>query len=141
MIDGAKGGSAREEKGTTRQRRANALAHRTCAWTLKVSLKGDLLRGMGEALIGKPDKMPLFPDGAGSDFATSRSTGKSGRRALVEPPFDFGVDDCRVLAPQEIIDTHIAEFAFFFPEAAIEAVLVPGGPHLPVLVRGEEPRF
>jgi hypothetical protein len=99
MIAGARGGSAREEKGTSRQRRANALAHSTCAWTLKVSLKGDLLRGMDEALIGKPDKMLLFPDGAGSDFGTSRSTGKSGRRALVEPPFDFGVDDCRALVP------------------------------------------
>jgi len=58
-----------------------------------------MLRGMDEALIGKPDMMADFPDGTGSDFGASRSTGKSGRRALVEPPFDFGVDDCRALVP------------------------------------------
>ena len=51
----------------------------------------------GPALILKASLKGFLP--RGRDFGTSRSTGKSGRRTLVEPPFDFGVDDCRALVP------------------------------------------
>jgi hypothetical protein len=60
-----------------------------------------------------------------SDFGASRSTGKSGRRALVDPPVGFGVDDCRAMVPLRFVDADTGEFAFFFTDGAIEAVVVP----------------
>src|SRR5208337_1972759 len=40
-----------------------------------------------------------------------------------------------------VVDQHIGEFAFRVPDAANETVVVPNGPHLPVLPRSEERGF
>ena len=54
---------------------------------------------------------------------------------------DFGVHDCWALVPECFFSPHIGEFALIVPDAAIEAVCIPAGPYLPVLVRRKELLF
>jgi len=56
-------------------------------------------------------------------------------------PHNFGVHDRRALVPQGFLDPHIGEFALVVPDAAIEAILIPAGPYLPVLFRRKELLF
>src|SRR5271170_5771045 len=51
-----------------------------------------------------------------------------GQRCVrLDQPFDFGVYDRRALIPSAAVNSHICEFAFFFPDAALETVVVPRG--------------
>ena len=78
---------------------------------------------------------------AGAAFLPSLRGLDGWRRFPFELPHEFGVHDCRALVPQGFLDPHIGEFALVVPDAAIEAILIPAGPYLPVLFRRKELLF